>query len=136
MKKPKPCANRECDNPIPPGHYKNKIYCSDKCKNRENWLRRLDRRKPKPKHQPKPLPTQGKINKARKFASLNCVKYRQCIANPKKQKNNAMCYECEEAVIKRGIWKSEPGILFYNDDSDHLNNLLIYNSIEIKDGAV
>jgi len=104
----KPCANPECDNPVPPGkQYDKRLYCCQKCRSRMSYLKRRKKTGKTPK--PRTVIGQKKISDARWYASKKCVKYTQCLSNPKKRDDNAMCLECNEMVIKNDAWLNEPG---------------------------
>ena len=54
-------------------------------------------------------------NKAREFAVLNCVLYRECNLNI-----TMNCHRCQKKIIEMGAWRREPGTLYHNQEDLHV----------------
>ena len=53
--------------------------------------------------------------KAREFAVLNCVLYRECNLGI-----TMNCHKCQKKIIEIGAWRREPGTLYHTQEDLHV----------------
>ena len=120
------CAFEKCTNwfdGTKPNRGKKKKYCCRQCSIYASRSR-LDKRRKDARHK-----ARGKLSilakgatKARVHASLNCLKYCECINSAYRTDSDMGCVGCRKSDMLSGAWKKEPGMLYCEgyDFTDHI----------------